>query len=73
MEEQASRDPVVQMYRLSRATSFFVREEAKTLFLKSPFFGSWDPASLDAYIQYGLTSVVRDGKEVGVRLKTPGK
>ena len=45
------------------------REEARRLFLKSPFFQTWDPAVLDAYVQYGLTEDQTSG---GVKLKMPG-
>ncbi|KZT54463.1 hypothetical protein CALCODRAFT_438552 [Calocera cornea HHB12733] len=39
---------------LARRAVWGSRSEAKLGFLKSPFFQAWDPAALDAYVEYGL-------------------
>ncbi|KAK7678053.1 hypothetical protein QCA50_018994 [Cerrena zonata] len=54
---------------LSRRNHWSSREEARRLFLKSPFFQAWDPAVLDAYVQHGL---IEDPNSGGVKLKMPG-
>ncbi len=43
------------------------RDEALKSFRTSPFFGVWDPAVLDIYVECGLYDLGRD-----VRLKMPG-
>ncbi|KAL4250991.1 AB hydrolase superfamily protein [Abortiporus biennis] len=45
------------------------REDAKKLFLASPFFQAWDPTVLDLYLETGLTE---DTVRGGVKLKMPG-
>jgi len=53
------------------------RDEAKRLFLTSPFFSAWDPAVLNVYVEAGLTTLkhsaevtFREGRH-DVCLKTP--
>lgn len=42
------------MGALSRRSAWQTREEAYSLFRKSPFFGSWDPDVLRMYVEYAL-------------------
>jgi hypothetical protein len=45
------------------------RKVALDSFRKSPFFQTWDPKALEAYVQYGIAEDPTTGK---VRLKTSG-
>ncbi|EIW75006.1 alpha beta-hydrolase [Coniophora puteana RWD-64-598 SS2] len=53
---------------ISRRDKWSSREEAKSMFQKSPFFSRWHPDILDLYVAFGLA----DDPAGGVRLKTSG-
>lgn len=59
---------------LGRRDGWSSKDEALHLFSANPFFATWDPAVLQAYIEHGLTpdSAPSPGQEGGVKLKTPG-
>ncbi|KAF8958109.1 Alpha/beta hydrolase family-domain-containing protein [Flammula alnicola] len=61
------------MGALNRRDTWSSREEALESFLKSPFFGAWDPASLNVYVECGIytTADPISGKTVA-KLKMPG-
>ncbi|KAF7970127.1 hypothetical protein HWV62_24952 [Athelia sp. TMB] len=53
---------------LGRRDGWSSKEEVWRLFKAIPFFACWDPAMLQTYVEYGITS---DGAG-SVKLKTPG-
>ncbi|KIJ69855.1 hypothetical protein HYDPIDRAFT_104488 [Hydnomerulius pinastri MD-312] len=54
---------------LSRRERWTSREEALCQFKKSPFFSTWDPETLQLYVNHGL---VNDHEREGVKLKMSG-
>ncbi|KAF7294783.1 AB hydrolase-1 domain-containing protein [Mycena indigotica] len=52
---------------LSRRESWPSRQAASDSFKSNPFFASWDPRVLEAYIEYGLV----EGSDESVRLAMP--
>lgn len=59
-----SRTPLLRAMSLNTCS----REEALKQFRPTAFFGAWDPAVLQVYVEAALY----DDPKGGVRLKTPG-